>query len=70
MLRTVPGSSTDVGGVKVTTKYEKEVHDKESESSTSGGDSSYAITDLLSLRVSVCACACAHTCNFQIPHQT
>ena len=62
MLRTVPGSSTDVGGVKVTTRYERDVY-CESESSTSGIDSpstSYSTTDLLSLRVRVCVCVCAY----------
>ena len=67
MLRTVPGSSTDVGGVKVTTRYERDVY-CESESSTSGIDSpstSYSTTDLLSLRVRVCVCV-VHTYNFYI----
>ena len=59
ILRTVPGSSSDLSGVKVMTRYEKEEYDEKSESS--GTDSprvSYTTDDLLSLRVSTSAYVC------------
>ena len=57
ILRTVPAASTDLGGVKVTTNYEKTHSDTSDLSSASGMDSPqpepYVTSDLLSLRVSM-----------------
>ena len=59
--RTIPGAPTDLGGVKLVTKYDKDMIMTD-ESSISGTDSppdaSYAITEIYSLRVSVWVGVC------------
>ena len=64
MFRTVPGTSTDLGGVKVTTNFTR----PEPSDSPVPRETSYAPPELLCLKVCmfvcvhVCACACACAC--------